>query len=88
MTGPKTLVDLIQYDQQATCLHTSGLSQIVLYSVLNKWGKEGWEKQMDEVQKLYTERRDLLLGFAEKHLKGLAEWHVPSAGEKRGKISV
>jgi kynurenine/2-aminoadipate aminotransferase len=82
VTGPKTLVELIQYDQQATCLHTSGLSQVVLYSVLSKWGKEGWDKQMQAVQKTYTERRDLLLQYAEKHLTGLAEWHTPSAGWK------
>ncbi|KAJ1499465.1 hypothetical protein HMI54_011737, partial [Coelomomyces lativittatus] len=45
VTGPKYLVERIQLHQQANILHPSGFSQVVLLSVLKKWGKEGWQKQ-------------------------------------------
>jgi len=80
ITGPKQLVEQLQIDQQATSLHTSGLSQMVLFSIVNKWGKDGWDKQIKAVEKTYTERRDALISYAEKYLKGLAEWHIPAAG--------
>lgn len=49
--------------------------------MLKAWGKEGWDKQMQAVQKEYTRRRDVLVKAAEKHLKGLAEWSIPNAGK-------
>jgi kynurenine/2-aminoadipate aminotransferase len=81
VTGPKAIVEQLQIDQQATCLHASGLSQMLLYKLLTRWGKEGWKAQVKAVEKTYTERRDMLLKYADQYLTGLAKWHAPSAGK-------
>jgi len=80
VVGAKALVDRVQLDQQATCLHTSGLSQAILFTILSTWGKEGWEKQIRAIQDTYAKRRDTMIRAAEAHLVGLAEWFLPSAG--------
>jgi len=80
VTGPKFLIERIQFDQQGSALHPSGISQTILLAILNTWGYEGWERQLISVQRTYKERRDWLIHYAEKYLKGLAEWFIPSAG--------
>lgn len=80
VTGPKFFVERIQLDQQASALHASGISQIMLYSVLKDWGRDGFVKHVKNVQKFYTERRDCIVSSVEKHLKGLVEYYPPSAG--------
>lgn len=37
MTGPKEIVDRVVLHQQATCLHTSGVSQAVALALLQDW---------------------------------------------------
>ena len=41
---------------------------------------KGWEKHVAEVQGVYSRRRDWMLGFCERYLKGNASWTAPSAG--------
>lgn len=48
--------------------------------LLKNWGAEGWEKHVEEVGQFYLHRRNLFFKAAEKHLTGLAEWGIPSAG--------
>jgi len=40
----------------------------------------GWDEHIARIQDFYTQRRNVFLNLLEKHLKGLAEWWVPSAG--------
>lgn len=80
VTGPRAMIEKIQLDMQGTELHASSVSQAVLLSVLEVWGKEGWERQVTQVQKEYSRRRDVLISYAEKYLVGLAEWSAPKAG--------
>eukprot|EP01122_Echinamoeba_exundans_P016800 TRINITY_DN8636_c0_g1_i1.p1 TRINITY_DN8636_c0_g1~~TRINITY_DN8636_c0_g1_i1.p1 ORF type:complete len:460 (+),score=105.71 TRINITY_DN8636_c0_g1_i1:76-1380(+) len=80
VTGPAPIVTKIQLVQQATTLHTAGVPQAMLVALLQKWGWAGWDAHIAKVQEFYSQRRDVFLGFAEKHLTGLAEWWVPSAG--------
>lgn len=68
---------------KADVLHPSGVSQIILYSILHKWGKDGFEKQKLNIQHEYTKRRDIFISIIKKYLVGLAEWHIPSAGFKK-----
>lgn len=79
-TGPAPLIERIQLHQQASTLHVSGLSQVVLLTLLKNWGEEGFKRHIAMVQEGYRQRRDLFCKLAEKHLTGLAEWHPPSAG--------
>eukprot|EP00742_Colponemidia_sp_Colp-10_P001881 GILJ01002012.1.p1 GENE.GILJ01002012.1~~GILJ01002012.1.p1 ORF type:complete len:434 (-),score=58.33 GILJ01002012.1:163-1464(-) len=80
VTGPAPIIDKIQLSMQASILHNSTLSQIVTLALLNRWGTEGFQKHILSVQAFYRNRRDICVEYAEKHLKGLAEWTTPSAG--------
>ena len=67
-------------DQQATCLHTSGVSQMMAYSVLNDLGEEGWKNHISRVQSFYKEKRDIFCSLLDKHLSDVAIWDPPQAG--------
>ncbi|KAJ3076370.1 hypothetical protein HK102_005429 [Quaeritorhiza haematococci] len=53
---------------------------MMVYSLLNRWGITGFLTHVDEVANFYLEKRDAFLKAADKHLQGVAEWTVPSAG--------
>jgi len=79
-TGPQFLIERLQLDMQVTLLHTSGVSQMAILSLMNAWGKEGWQRHVESVQKFYKARADFFCSLAEKHLTGLATWRKPTAG--------
>lgn len=80
VTGPKKLVDQLCLHTQAVNLHASGFSQIAVQKLFEDWGIEGFEQHVDGVCKFYRSQCDAFQLAAEKHLKGLAEWSIPSAG--------
>ncbi len=80
LTGPAPIISRVTLMQQASALHTSGISQALLVSVLDSWGRKGWEQHVANVQGVYARRRDWMLGFCERHLQGKATWTAPSAG--------
>eukprot|EP00408_Alexandrium_pacificum_P005822 CAMPEP_0171208146 /NCGR_PEP_ID=MMETSP0790-20130122/27940_1 /TAXON_ID=2925 /ORGANISM="Alexandrium catenella, Strain OF101" /LENGTH=260 /DNA_ID=CAMNT_0011673737 /DNA_START=1 /DNA_END=784 /DNA_ORIENTATION=+ len=88
VTGPSQLLDRLELHQQATSLHTSGVSQAIATALFDHWqGQSGagdrWQRFEEHVSKvcaLYRSQRDSALSSAEKHLAGLARWHAPRAG--------
>jgi kynurenine/2-aminoadipate aminotransferase len=79
-TGPTSLLQRLEMHQQATNLHASGLSQMLVYKLLSKWGFDGLKRHVSQVQQFYKEQRDFMINAAVKHLTGLADWTRPSAG--------
>lgn len=81
-TGPQYLLEKIQYVQQASSLHTSGISQAILVALLNKWGEEGFKAHIHSVRTFYTNKKNQFLELCDTHLKehGLAVWNPPKAG--------
>jgi kynurenine/2-aminoadipate aminotransferase len=79
-TGPIPLLEKIQLHQQAGSMHPSGLSQAVVHSLFQHWGWDGWDNHVKKVQQFYQDRRDRFAEMAQRHLIGLAEWSVPTAG--------
>jgi len=80
VTGPKFLVERIQIDQQSNELHSSGISQVAAYTLLSKWGREGWLTHVAKIKEFYRNRRDMCIKYAKQHLTGIATWNTPSAG--------
>lgn len=80
MSLPTALFEKVEFVQQGTVLHTSGVSQALLLSVLKTWGTEGWLAHLKRVRAFYSQRRNVFLRCLEKHLTGVAEWWVPNAG--------
>jgi len=79
-TGPVPLIQKMELHQQAWALHTSGMSQVIAFRVLEQWGNEGFDAHVRKIQEFYKQRKVTLVSLLEKHLKGLAEWNDPVAG--------
>ncbi|KAK5620543.1 hypothetical protein CRENBAI_022272 [Crenichthys baileyi] len=80
VTGPKPLVDRIVLHIQASTMHTSTFTQLMVSQLLHSWGQEGFLQHIDRVIGFYRMQRDAMISSAEKWLKDVAEWHTPSAG--------
>ncbi|KAJ3155817.1 hypothetical protein HDU89_005375 [Geranomyces variabilis] len=80
VTGPAPLISRIALHAQTTLLHPSGVSQMLAFALLDKWGKDGFLEHTKRVAGFYEKKRDAFLKAADKRLKGVAEWVVPDAG--------
>ena len=91
-TASPALLERMSLHVQSTALHTSGLSQLLVHKLLERWEDalpdgynsaepaRGFETHVQKVSRFYRERRDHFLECAERHLTGVATWNVPSAG--------
>ncbi|XP_019898938.1 kynurenine/alpha-aminoadipate aminotransferase, mitochondrial isoform X2 [Esox lucius] len=80
VTGPKPLVDRVVLHIQASTMHTSTFTQLMVSQLLHRWGQQGFLNHIDEVIEFYRTQRDAMLSSADKWLKDVAEWHSPAAG--------
>lgn len=79
-SGPRVLVEKLQLHEQASNLCISGISQLVVSSLLDHWGLDGFLMQRDLVEREYRRRRDIFCSFARRELSGLARFDEPRAG--------
>uniref|UniRef100_A0A3Q2R0R1 Kynurenine/alpha-aminoadipate aminotransferase, mitochondrial n=1 Tax=Fundulus heteroclitus TaxID=8078 RepID=A0A3Q2R0R1_FUNHE len=80
VTGPKPLIDRIVLHIQASTMHTSTFTQLMVSQLLHSWGQEGFLQHIDGVIDFYRKQRDAMISSADKWLADVAEWHAPSAG--------
>ncbi|KAI7906487.1 pyridoxal phosphate-dependent transferase [Cokeromyces recurvatus] len=80
ITGPKPLIERINMHTMVTNLQPSGLPQAITYTLLEKWGHEGFFLHVNRVADFYREKRDQFIECLNRQLKGRAEWIVPNAG--------
>uniref|UniRef100_A0A8C1EGE6 Aminoadipate aminotransferase n=1 Tax=Cyprinus carpio carpio TaxID=630221 RepID=A0A8C1EGE6_CYPCA len=80
VTGPKPLVDRVVLHIQASTMHTSTFTQLMVSQLLHNWGPGGFLKHIDGVIDFYRSQRNTMLCSADKWLKDVAEWHPPMAG--------
>lgn len=80
VTGPKPLIDRIVLHMQASTMHTSTFTQLLVTQLLQRWGQEGFLNHIDSVVEFYRKQRDAMLSSADKWLQDVAEWHMPAAG--------
>uniref|UniRef100_A0AAY4BK07 Aminotransferase class I/classII large domain-containing protein n=1 Tax=Denticeps clupeoides TaxID=299321 RepID=A0AAY4BK07_9TELE len=80
VTGPKPLVDRVVLHIQASTMHTSTFTQLMVSQLLQDWGQDGFLRHVDGVVQFYRSQRNAMLSSADRWLKGLAEWHAPAAG--------
>ncbi|KAA0146863.1 hypothetical protein FNF28_07625 [Cafeteria roenbergensis] len=84
VTGPKELVDALGLHAQASCLHTSGVSQALVLELFRHWGvgdktppaEDGsarcmgdMEAHIAEVASFYRSQRDACIEAINKHLR-------------------
>ncbi|XP_075234732.1 kynurenine/alpha-aminoadipate aminotransferase, mitochondrial isoform X2 [Lycorma delicatula] len=80
VTGPNELLRKMELHVQVSTLHTSAISQVLLNKLIDQWGLERLLNNFREVQEFYRMKRDHMMAACDKHLKGLAEWNVPTGG--------
>ncbi|KAL7641745.1 UNVERIFIED_CONTAM: hypothetical protein RMT77_007619 [Armadillidium vulgare] len=80
LTGPKELVLKYLEHMEATTLQASTLSQVIASELLKKWSTEGLETHIENIRQFYRKQRDAMNAAAEKYLKGLCEWNIPTGG--------
>jgi len=80
ITAPKDLVRA--YDSLAyfSSQHGSSLSMVVLGSILQTWGWDGFMVHVATLQRKLRGNALRLLKAADQYLKGVATWHAPSSG--------
>uniref|UniRef100_A0A8C7XP74 Kynurenine/alpha-aminoadipate aminotransferase, mitochondrial n=1 Tax=Oryzias sinensis TaxID=183150 RepID=A0A8C7XP74_9TELE len=69
VTGPKPLVDHVVLHIQASTMHTSTFTQLMVSQLLHSWGQKGFLQHIDGCDAACT-----------AGLTDVAEWHTPSAG--------
>ncbi|GAM26720.1 hypothetical protein SAMD00019534_098950 [Acytostelium subglobosum LB1] len=80
VTGPAALVEKTQIMHQATSLHASGVSQMIAYTLLKAWGKEGFNKHVAYIQEFYRAKRDTFCECLDRYLGDMIEYNKPVAG--------
>ncbi|XP_060690977.1 kynurenine/alpha-aminoadipate aminotransferase, mitochondrial isoform X2 [Hemiscyllium ocellatum] len=80
LTGPKPLIDRVVLHIQVSTMHTSTFTQLMVAQLLKQWGQDGFLKHVDRVVQFYRTQRDAMHKSAERWLKDVADWQVPSAG--------
>ncbi|KAK5875727.1 hypothetical protein CesoFtcFv8_026775 [Champsocephalus esox] len=80
VTGPKPLVDRVVLHIQASTMHTSTFTQLMVSQLLHSWGQDGFLRHIDGVIEFYRKQRNAMISSADKWLKDVAEWHAPAAG--------
>lgn len=70
VTGPTRLLHQIELHMQTSSMHTSSLSQVLLYKLLAHWGKEGLVSHFMHVRNFYIEKRNFMISAVENHLRG------------------
>jgi kynurenine/2-aminoadipate aminotransferase len=80
VSGASYLIDKIVLHSMASNLHVSGVSQALSLTIFKYWGIDGFLAHTAKVAEFYKSRRDSFLKICDKHLKGLCNWTIPSAG--------
>jgi len=88
VTGPPALIERIEYHAQASVLHSSAVSQALVAGLFDHWKEQsggissynGFVNHCYGITEFYRLRRNNFVKSARKHLNGLVEFTVPSAG--------
>lgn len=70
ITGPMTLLRRMELHMQTSSMHTSSLSQVLLYKLLSHWGKDGLISHFMHVKNFYKQKLDYMMCAVNKHLHG------------------
>eukprot|EP01098_Paradermamoeba_levis_P006140 TRINITY_DN2548_c0_g1_i2.p1 TRINITY_DN2548_c0_g1~~TRINITY_DN2548_c0_g1_i2.p1 ORF type:complete len:321 (-),score=75.79 TRINITY_DN2548_c0_g1_i2:227-1189(-) len=80
VSGPSPLITQLNLHEQASNLHTSGVTQMMVAKLMQKWKVEGFLHHVSSVGGFYLEKRNSFLSLCDRHLSGLADWSPPTAG--------
>ncbi len=82
ITASEQIIERFVRANECTVQNPSGLSQMVLFKMLDEhWGHGGYLQWLINLRMEYTSRRDVILAACEKYLpRDLVSWNPPAAG--------
>lgn len=82
ITASEQIVERFVRSNENSNQNPSGISQLVLYKLLDEsWGHDGYLQWLINLRLGYTSRRDVILNACEKYLpKEVVSWNPPMAG--------
>jgi len=82
ITASEQMIERLNRHTEVSTQHPSGISQIVLYKLLEEgWGHAGYLDWLIHLRLQYTKRRDNICYACETFLpKEIASWNPPAAG--------
>ncbi|KAF4628817.1 hypothetical protein G7Y89_g9336 [Cudoniella acicularis] len=82
ITASEQIIERYVRHNECSVQNPSGISQLVLYKLLDEsWGHGGYLQWLINLRLEYTKRRDVLLTACEKYLpKEIVSWDPPAAG--------
>jgi aromatic amino acid aminotransferase I / 2-aminoadipate transaminase len=82
ITASEQIVERFTRANETSVQNPSGISQIVLYKLLDEsWGHGGYFQWLLHLRLEYTKRRDCILAACEKYLpREVVSWNPPAAG--------
>lgn len=82
ITASEQIVERFTRHNECSNQNPSGISQIVLYKLLDEtWGHDGYLQWLINLRLEYTTRRDIILAACEKYLpREFISWNPPAAG--------
>lgn len=82
ITASEQIVERFVRHNECSNQNPSGISQMVLYKMLDEgWGHGGYLQWLIDLRLSYTKRRDVILAACERFLpKDLVSWNPPAAG--------
>jgi aromatic amino acid aminotransferase I len=82
ITASEQIVERFIRANETSVQNPSGISQIVLYKLLDEsWGHGGYLQWLFHLRMEYTKRRDSILAACEKYLpRDVVSWNPPAAG--------
>jgi aromatic amino acid aminotransferase I len=82
VTASEQIIERFVRTNECTVQNPSGLSQMVLFKMLDEhWGHGGYLQWLINLRMEYTSRRDVILAACEKYLpREIVSWNPPAAG--------
>ena len=82
ITGPEQIVERYMRHADVSTQGPSGFTQLALFKLLDEhWGHGGYLEWLVHIRMQYTQRRNVILGAAEKYLpREIVSWKPPMAG--------
>ncbi|KAI9720010.1 MAG: hypothetical protein M1812_003136 [Candelaria pacifica] len=82
ITASEQIINKVQQHNEASVQNPSGISQLMLYKLLDEnWGHGGYLEWLIHLRLEYTGRRDTIVYAAEKYLpRQVISWNPPAAG--------
>ena len=80
VTAAPRLIAKLTLIINATSIGAASFTQVMIGELIGKWGRQGFEEFVVNLQRKYAGQEAVAAAAAEEHLEGLVEWQPTTAG--------